>query len=373
VSALRNRIPNALLAAAVALVAAPTAAQLAAAAPSTAHRAVRARLAPAAPSAAHRAVRAQLAPAAWAARARPIFAIGDQKPGLFTDPRVTWLGVRYARLIVPWDVMRSPSELAAVDLWMAGAKRRQIAPLVAFDQSVQSPRLLPTPPRFLREFLAFQARYPWVRDYTPWNEENLHYKPIARHPGDAALYFNVLSEHCPGCNVVAADLLDLPNMVRYARDVALLANHPKLWGIHNYVDVNRYSTRTTKQLLAAVKGTIWFTEVGGVVWRKDRTKGLVVDGEQRAARAAAWIFQLAKLSPRIRRIYYYQWRSAISLAHARSSRTSTWDSGLIDSTGLPRPAFDVIARQLGRDPRRAPRAPTPPHRLEVGVPSGVTP
>jgi hypothetical protein len=306
------------------------------------------------------------------AQARPIFAIGDQKPSLFTDPRLPWLGVRYARLIVPWDVMHSPSELAAVDLWMAGAQRRQIEPLVAFDQSVQNPRALPTPARYLLEFLAFQARYPWVHDYTPWNEENLHYKPIARHPGDAALYFNVLSSHCPGCNVVAADLLDLPNMVRYAHDVALRANNPKLWGIHNYVGVNTYSTRTTRKLLAAVKGTIWFTEVGGVVWRKDRSKGLVVDGEQRAARAAAWIFHLAELSPRIRRIYYYQWRSVISLAHARRVRTATWDSGLIDSTGLPRPAFDVIAHMLGRDPRRAPHAPTPPRRLEVGVPSGVT-
>jgi hypothetical protein len=354
------RIPAALLAAAVAIVAAPTAVQLAAAAPTAARRA----------AVVH--AHAHVAVGASAAQARPIFAIGDQKPGLFTDPRVTWLGVRYARLIVPWDVMRSPSELATVDLWMAGAKRRQIAPLVAFDQSVQSPKLLPTPAQYLREFLAFQARYPWVIDYTPWNEENLHYKPIARHPGNAALYFNVLSAHCPGCNVVAADLLDLPNMVRYARDVALLANNPKLWGIHNYIDVNRYSTSTTQQLLAAVKGTIWFTEVGGVVWRKDRTKGLVVDGEQRAAHAAAWIFHLAKLSPRIRRIYYYQWRSVTSLARARSSRTATWDSGLIDSTGLPRPAFDVIARMLGLDPGSAPRAPTPPRRLEVGVPSGVT-
>jgi hypothetical protein len=161
-------------------------------------------------------------------------------------------------------------------------------------------------------------------------------------------------------------------MVRYAQDVARRANNPALWGIHNYVGVNRRSTRTTRELLAAVKGTIWFTEVGGVVWRRDRAKGLVVDGEQRAARAAAWIFHLAKLSPRIRRIYYYQWRSVISLAHARSVRTATWDSGLIDSTGLPRPAFDVIAHMLGRDPRRAPRAPMPPRRLEVGVPSGVT-
>jgi len=271
-------------------------------------------------------------------------------------------------------VVRVPSELAAVDLWMAGAKAAQIEPLVAFDSSVQNPQLLPTVGQFLAKFLDFQRRYPWVHDYTPWNEENLRTKPIAHHPGLAALYYNVLSAHCPDCNVTAADLLDLSNMVRYIGDVRALARHPTLWGVHNYVDVNTHSTRTTRRLLAATSGgTIWFTEVGGVVWRKDRTKGLVVDGEQRAAHAAAWIFHLAQLSPRIRRIYYYQWRSVTSLARAKRVRAATWDSGLIDPTGLPRPAFDVIARMLGRDPRRAPRAPRPPRRLEVGVPSGVMP
>jgi hypothetical protein len=256
---------------------------------------------------------------------------------------------------------------------MQGAKQHQISPLVAFDSSVQYPRYLPTPAQYLNAFLEFRARYAFVHDYTPWNEENLRTKPISRHPGDAALYFNVLSAHCPGCEVTAADLLDLPNMVRYVRDVRQLANHPTLWGVHNYIDVNTHSTRTTRDLLAATSGTIWFTEVGGVVWRKDRRKGLVVDGAKRAAKAAEWIFHLAALSPRVRRIYYYQWRSLTSLSHAARVRTATWDSGLIDSSGLPRPAFDVIARKLGRDPRRAPRAPTPSRRLEQGVPSGVTP
>lgn len=303
---------------------------------------------------------------------RPIFGIGDQKPSLFTDPRLAWLGVRYARLIVPWDVVRVPWELAAVDVWMAGARRMQIEPLVAFDSSVQNPRLLPSAGQYLNKFLDFQRRYPWVHDYTPWNEENLRTKPIATHPDNAARYYNVLSAHCPGCSVVAADVLDTSDMVHYLRTVARLAHDPTLWGVHNYVDVNTRSTRSTRRLLAAVGGTIWFTEVGGVVWRKDRRKGLVVDGDQRAARAAAWIFHLAYLSPRIRRIYYYQWRSVASLQHARSARSGTWDSGLIDSSGLPRPAFDVIARKLGRDPSRAPRAPRPSRRLEVGVPSGVT-
>ena len=311
--------------------------------------------------------------AARTAGPRPIFAIGDQKPSLFTDPRVAWLGVRYARVIVPWDITQSPGELNALDLWMDGAKRSGIQPLVAFDSSVRFPRYLPSPTEYLNAFLAFQARYPFVHDYTPWNEENLRTKPISRHPGEAALYYNVLSAHCPACNVTAADVLDLANMVRYVRDVQRLANHPTLWGVHNYVDVNTHTTRTTRELLAATSGTIWFTEVGGVVWRKDRRKGLVVDGDQRAARAAAWIFSLAELSPRVRRIYYYQWRSLTTLARAGHVRAATWDSGLIDSSGLPRPAFDVIARKLGRDPRRAPAAPRPSSRLEVGVPSGVTP
>ena len=46
-----------------------------------------------------------------------------------------------------------------------------------------------------------------------------------------------------------------------------------IWGLHNYIDANRFRTRGTKALLQAVKGDIWFTETGGLVKRTQRLEG----------------------------------------------------------------------------------------------------
>jgi hypothetical protein len=91
---------------------------------------------------------------------------------------------------------------------------------------------------------------------------------------------------------------------------------------------------------------VWFSEIGGVVWW--RFKGKLIDhGEAFAARAAENIFRLAKLSPRITRIYYYHWRSP-GTPTARAARKATWDAGLIKANGAARPALYVVARELHR-------------------------
>ena len=42
-----------------------------------------------------------------------------------------------------------------------------------------------------------------------------------------------------------------------------------IWGLHNYIDANRFRTRGTRALLRAVKGDVWFTETGGLVVRRN--------------------------------------------------------------------------------------------------------
>ena len=53
--------------------------------------------------------------------------------------------------------------------------------------------------------------------------------------------------------------------------------------------------------------------------------------------------RLARVSPRISRVYLYHWDSGGPLA--------SWDSGLIDHQGNPRPAFGVLQRFLGVAPK----------------------
>ena len=61
-----------------------------------------------------------------------------------------------------------------------------------------------------------------------------------------------------------------------------------------------------------------------------------------------WLFRVARISPRIRRVYVYHWNSSRNPA-------DTWDSGLIAPNGQPRPAFWIFRRQL-RSERRLGRA-----------------
>ena len=65
---------------------------------------------------------------------------------------------------------------------------------------------------------------------------------------------------------------------------ATSAREPAVWGLHNYVDANRFRTSGTRRLLRAVKGDVWLTEVGGLVYRRNRPK--TGKNQVRAARVA---------------------------------------------------------------------------------------
>ena len=70
-------------------------------------------------------VAALAAPSAASAQAPHVdVGIGDQSPGLFADERFRATGMRHARLIVPFDLVRAGGDrLAAADAWLAAARR----------------------------------------------------------------------------------------------------------------------------------------------------------------------------------------------------------------------------------------------------------
>jgi hypothetical protein len=121
--------------------------------------------------------------------------------------------------------------------------------------------------------------------------------------------------------------------IRYAH------TQPAYWGLNNYFGANRLETATTEQLLHAVKGKIWFAETGGIVSRDNRSTVGFIQGAQHAAKVDRFILgTLDRLSPRIQRVYLYEWNA--------QSAHDKWDSALISWTGVPRPAYDVLANTL---------------------------
>jgi hypothetical protein len=198
---------------------------------------------------------------------------------------------------------------------------------------------LPSVRAYSREFAAFHKRYPWVKDFLTWNEENLCGQPTCRHPKRAAQFYNAARRRCPRCRIVGADLLDVPNMASWARRFAHYARGRLIWGLHNYLDANRFTTSGTRTLLRAVRGNVWFTETGGLVRRTNGSKIKFPAGTAHAKQATAWVFKLARLSRRIKRVYFYQWSPA-------PDPKATWDSALTDRKGHPRPALAILRTWL---------------------------
>ena len=280
---------------------------------------------------------------AAAARA-PLVGIADQKPNMFTDPLFAGLGVRHARFVVPWDTMDGGFQRDELVTWLRAARAAGVTPLLSFGHSRRAGRekLRPSPRALQRQFRRIRVNYPWVREFVTWNEPNHCSQPLCRRPELAARYFDALTRSCPSCKILGAEVLDTPNMRSWVRRFRAAAVHePRYWGLHNYVDANRFGTSGTRALLAATRGQVWFTETGGIVNRTSRAKIPFEESAAHAADATRWLFdRLVPLSSRVRRVYLYHWNP--------SGPADAWDSALVNVHGRPREAFRVVQARVVR-------------------------
>lgn len=295
--------------------------------------------------------------------------IGEPSPSFFDDPRFRSTGIRHARLIVPYDVVKAGgAALATADAWLAAAQRQGVEPLVTFghaDGSRRRRRRLPTVAEYAAHVNEFRDRYPWVREYATWNEANLPAtQPTGRHPRRAAAYYRALRRQCDaaGCRVVAVELLLQRSWRRFRwirrfREAA--GRGPHIWGIHNYPDVTRLRFLNTGIFLRKVpRDEVWFTETGGIVrfakrWPHD---------ERRAARAVRHVFRMAAVSPRIKRVYLYNWRA---------TPNPRWDSGFISVEGTERRSFFELLDGLALERFRPLPPPVVPDPLpDTPIPVG---
>ena len=278
-------------------------------------------------------------PAERAPTVRPglVVGIGEHGTAMFSSPLFRRLGVRHARLVAAYDTVRVKFEREIVDNWLAAARAAGVEPFITFAHSRVHPERLPSVAEYTADVRAFRRRYPGVTTYAPWNEINHRSQPTARAPERAAEYYNALRRECGGCTVVAADVLDQAGVTQYlARFRRRVDGDPRLWGLHNYSDTNRFRDRGTRAVLGAVRGDVWLTETGGVAsFGRSFPYDLA-----RQARAVRYMVRLARSTPRIKRLYVYNWTGA--------PRDARFDAGLTTPAGRPRPAYRALARALGR-------------------------
>jgi hypothetical protein len=284
-----------------------------------------------------------------AASATPVtVGLGDQSSGTLGDQHFQALGLKHVRVVTPWNAAITRGNRKWLDDYLAATRFSGVEPLVSFGAAAGSncparPCKLPSAAEFDRAFRAFRARWPWVRTISVWNEENHRSQPTFRYPEQAARYFNIVRKRCAGCRIVAADVIDDPNMVRWVQRFRTVARGPRIWGLHNYRDSNpRHGQRYggTKLLVRTVPGKIWLTETGGIV------KFVLPDGKtlfpyslRRANVALGRVLRLARqYRSRIARLYVYHWR--------QDSFANRFDAGLLDKNGNPRPSYHTLARWL---------------------------
>ncbi len=264
--------------------------------------------------------------------------IGDQGTGFFSAPLFRALGIKRARLAASYDTVDVGFDRELADAWLKAARKAGVEPLVALNHSRKSGRQdhLPSVAEYRKAFRAFHRRYPEVRVYTPWNEPNNKGQPTADHPDRVAEYTDVVARECPDCTIVAGDVQDQRGAVDWIRRFrAALKVKPRIWGVHNYSDVNRFRTSGLEKLERVMPGDIWLTETGGVA----RFGGSFPLDFQRQARAFNYLFVTARADRRIKRVYLYNWTGA---------GDKGFDAGLTNADGSPRPAYEVVKTALGR-------------------------
>lgn len=289
------------------------------------------------------------APARALPRLKPLLVgIGDQSPTTFKQPLYRKLGLQVSRLVVPWNAALDPSRREWVAHWLAAAHHAGVTPLVAFGRFSGQSMKPPSVAAYRRAFIAFRHDFPQVREYTPWNEANHQSQPTFRRPARAADYYEVMRNHCRRCTVLGADVLDTHSAGRWITRFmhALRGPRPTVWGLHNYIDVNRHhpvARGGTARVLNTVPGEVWLTETGGLV-----KTAVLPYNEQRAARATRYLFTIAGAwRSRISRVYLYNWRGVVNKRTARK-QPKAWDSGMMEPNGKPRPEYWALRSELRR-------------------------
>ena len=316
-----------------------------------------------------------------AASAKPVVGISDNRPAMLADPLFKQLGTKKTRLVVSYNAVeagrRGDDELASrVAPYLAAADAQGVEVHVAFEHArgdaqecEDTPKAsqcrLPSVAHYRSQVTAFLRQFPTVDSITAWNEANHNTQPTYRDPKRAGKFARAAEDACRKvgrrCTVVTMDVLDAasnPTATRnldYSRTVRFIkklrkayGKRPKVCGIHNYADVNRFRTSGTRTLARAMKcKQIWLTETGGFwsfasFWTKPTKRvGNCTSNADCQVKAMKFLFaKTVKAARNIRRVYVYNFYSGDD---------GRFDAGIVEGSGetpdgKKRPAYRIVKK-----------------------------
>jgi hypothetical protein len=285
-----------------------------------------------------------------AAQAKPRVGISEQSPAMFDQANWSKLRLKRVRYILPWDYARHAGNHAEVTSFMNAARAHRQEVLVTFNASrgcfvnnryrKTKACKAPSQAAYKAAVRAFRREFPYTRVFTPWNEVNHISQPTYRKPKLAAKYYKSLKSVCKRCTVMAADVLDSSDVKSYLRKFQRATKGKgRIWGLHNYKDVNRRQSKGVRNVLSVTRGQVWLTETGGIV----KFGNDFPYSKARAAARTKYMFKLTKRYSRLNRIYVYRWFGA--------PRSERFDAGLVNADGSSRPSLTQFRKSIKGLPR----------------------
>jgi hypothetical protein len=278
--------------------------------------------------------------------------ISDSRSEMFGNSLWQQLHTKISRLVIPWDVAERPYDLRQAATWIDDAEARHQKILVAFYHSEYTKLKLPSVAAYKRAVAKFVKLFPHVREYQAWDEANRGYVSdgSASFASPSAVqdaqYYQALKRDCVRCTVVGLDVLDnvaIGGTVQYIeefkREIGRLKTvMPTVWGLHDYSDLNHFESWRTHDLAADLGGEVWLTETGGVVKFGNAFPNNHGSGLRRAAKVLQYMFGVAASTPRVKRVYIYNW--------VGGTPSTRFDAGLMNAHYKPRLGYVVVCKQL---------------------------
>jgi hypothetical protein len=275
--------------------------------------------------------------------------IGDEQARMFHNPLWQKLHTKIVRYIAPYDAVSHVFELNDAITFIQAAEAAHEQVLVAFYHSEVTPTRMPSVATYKSDVQKFVKLFPHVRQYQSWDEANRGNEPhqfSSPSAVQAAQYYQALIRVCKGCTAIGLDVLDANNIgptleyiSEFKREIGRLETvMPKIWGLHDYSDINRLESWRTNDIVQALGGQVWLTETGGLVQFGGAFPNKHGSGLTRAAKVLKYMFAVAASHPQIKRLYIYDWNGGTA--------STRFDAGLTNAHEQPRPGYVVVCKAL---------------------------
>jgi hypothetical protein len=287
--------------------------------------------------------------AAPAAQSKARIGLSEQHPAVFDQANWSKLKLKRVRYVLPWDYAKHPDTHAGVTAFMTAARAKRQEVLVTFSATTgcftgtrykkSKVCKAPSAKTYTKAVKAFRKEFSFTKVFAPWNEVNHISQPTYKKPKLAARYYKAMKKACKKCTVIAADVLDSSDVKSYLRKFQRATKGKgRIWGLHNYKDVNRRQSKGVRNVLSVTRGQLWLTETGGIVkFGKDFPRST-----RRAASRTKYMFKLARKFKRIKRIYNYRWFG---------EPDERFDAGLVNPDGSARPGYTQFRKSIKGLPR----------------------